>query len=48
MAFPVVFLPSCGLAVPDTKLVFRWKREAIWNNAGRNVQIATVAEKLAL
>ncbi len=47
MAFPVVFLPYCGPVVPDTKSVRVWKHDTIWDNAGRNELLATVAEKLA-
>ncbi|MFM8270780.1 MAG: hypothetical protein ACKODX_00375 [Gemmata sp.] len=43
----VLFLPFNGPEVPDTKSPLKWKREAIWDNAGRNELIAGVAEKLA-
>lgn len=43
----VLLVPFDGLAMPDTKSPLKWKREAIWGNAGRNELIAAVAEKLA-
>lgn len=43
----VLFVPFHGPAVPDTKSVRKWKQDAVWDNAGRNKLIATVAEKLA-
>jgi hypothetical protein len=43
----VLFLPFNGFEVPEAKSPLKRKHDAIWDNAGRNMLIATVAEKLA-
>jgi hypothetical protein len=44
---PVLFVPFAGPRTSGVRQGVRWKREAIWRNAGRNEVIAGAAEMVA-